>query len=619
MRYDIQILRGLSVIAIILYHFDKVRFYNGYLGVDVFFIISGFLITKQILSDLNKRKFSLKNFYKRRVKRILPGYLSAMFLTIFIAVYNLTSEQFFELLRGIKYSLLFLSNIYFSQTINYFSPESERDLIINLWSLSIEEQFYIIYPLFLITVYKYAKKYVFHSIIIALFFSFLFNSENIYEALNFQKLFFNFENYIFYSPFTRAWQLLLGAAIFLIPSNKRIKTISKILLICLLFSLFLNIKIEFYILLLIIVSLIIICNFKINLNYFNKPIIHVGTISYSLYLIHQPVLAGIKNNNYYATPVSYKFINLDTPVNLILTILVIYFLSAINYFFVEQKFRKEESGIKGLLVFILIFIIFLLSIPNIYKITNPNYVEITNDNFELKRGTNYLQGRNNELCITRDSIESACVFGNGEKKLYFLGDSTVASLISGFLNEDMFYSYTMIDYTQAGCLPILGLCDFKYDEQYYIDLVSIKNSIFIMGGNGIYNYLDDQRLLDTLELLMENNNYIYFLGYVPTSSVDEIMYFMKNNKYYSSDNISFHKYQVSRNKDFEDKFNNFYTKVDNSKLEYIDVFEIFCDENLCKFYDEKNVFLLTDYIHFSYTGALSIFESSKFVKLLLNE
>ena len=619
MRYDIQILRGLSVIAIILYHFDKVRFYNGYLGVDVFFIISGFLITKQILSDLNKRKFSLKNFYKRRVKRILPGYLSAMFLTIFIAVYNLTSEQFFELLRGIKYSLLFLSNIYFSQTINYFSPESERDLIINLWSLSIEEQFYIIYPLFLITVYKYAKKYVFHSIIIALFFSFLFNSENIYEALNFQKLFFNFENYIFYSPFTRAWQLLLGAAIFLIPSNKRIKTISKILLICLLFSLFLNIKIEFYILLLIIVSLIIICNFKINLNYFNKPIIHVGTISYSLYLIHQPVLAGIKNNNYYATPVSYKFINLDTPVNLILTILVIYFLSTINYFFVEQKFRKEESGIKGLLVFILIFIIFLLSIPNIYKITNPNYVEITNDNFELKRGTNYLQGRNNELCITRDSIESACVFGNGEKKLYFLGDSTVASLISGFLNEDMFYSYTMIDYTQAGCLPILGLCDFKYDEQYYIDLVSIKNSIFIMGGNGTYNYLDDQRLLDTLELLMENNNYIYFLGYVPTSSVDEIMYFMKNNKYYSSDNISFHKYQVSRNKDFEDKFNNFYTKVDNSKLEYIDVFEIFCDENLCKFYDENNVFLLTDYIHFSYTGALSIFESSKFVKLLLNE
>ncbi len=619
MRYDIQILRGLSVIAIILYHFDKVRFYNGYLGVDVFFIISGFLITKQILSDLNKRKFSLKNFYKRRVKRILPGYLSAMFLTIFIAVYNLTSEQFFELLRGIKYSLLFLSNIYFSQTINYFSPESERDLIINLWSLSIEEQFYIIYPLFLITVYKYAKKYVFHSIIIALFFSFLFNSENIYEALNFQKLFFNFENYIFYSPFTRAWQLLLGAAIFLIPSNKRIKTISKILLICLLFSLFLNIKIEFYILLLMIVSLIIICNFKINLNYFNKPIIHVGTISYSLYLIHQPVLAGIKNNNYYATPVSYKFINLDTPVNLILTILVIYFLSTINYFFVEQKFRKEESGIKGLLVFILIFIIFLLSIPNIYKITNPNYVEITNDNFELKRGTNYLQGRNNELCITRDSIESACVFGNGEKKLYFLGDSTVASLISGFLNEDMFYSYTMIDYTQAGCLPILGLCDFKYDEQYYIDLVSIKNSIFIMGGNGTYNYLDDQRLLDTLELLMENNNYIYFLGYVPTSSVDEIMYFMKNNKYYSSDNISFHKYQVSRNKDFEDKFNNFYTKVDNSKLEYIDVFEIFCDENLCKFYDEKNVFLLTDYIHFSYTGALSIFENSKFVKLLLNE
>ena len=159
MRTDIQILRGISVLSVVFYHFDKEIFPKGYLGVDIFFLISGFLITGKILTDLENNLFSFKNFYIKRTKRILPSLISTSFLTIAIGLFNLTAEQFSDLIRGIKYSLFFVSNIFFSQSIDYFSLDSERHLIINLWSLSIEEQFYLLYPIFLFSIFRYARKY----------------------------------------------------------------------------------------------------------------------------------------------------------------------------------------------------------------------------------------------------------------------------------------------------------------------------------------------------------------------------------------------------------------------------------------------------------------------------
>ena len=156
-RKDIQIFRAIAVTAVIAYHFNSDLTPQGFLGVDLFFVLSGFLITKQIVNNSQNGTFLLSNFYFKRFKRIIPSLISSSIFTIAIGYYNLSLEHFYELFRGLKYSLLFSGNIFFSQVINYFSIEKDRNLIINLWSLSVEEQFYIVLPFLIIFSLKVKK------------------------------------------------------------------------------------------------------------------------------------------------------------------------------------------------------------------------------------------------------------------------------------------------------------------------------------------------------------------------------------------------------------------------------------------------------------------------------
>ena len=114
-RNDIQIFRAFSIISVVLFHLNKDLVPFGYLGVDIFFVISGYLIFQQIYKNLNNNNFKLKVFYTKRIKRILPSLVSSSLFTIFIGYKVLSLEAFYELIRGVKYSLFFVGNIYFSR------------------------------------------------------------------------------------------------------------------------------------------------------------------------------------------------------------------------------------------------------------------------------------------------------------------------------------------------------------------------------------------------------------------------------------------------------------------------------------------------------------------------
>lgn len=623
MRTDIQILRGISVLSVVFYHFDKEIFSKGYLGVDIFFLISGFLITGKILTDLENNLFSFKNFYIKRTKRILPSLISTSFLTIAIGLFNLTAEQFSDLIRGIKYSLFFISNIFFSQSIDYFSLDSERNLIINLWSLSIEEQFYLLYPIFLFSIFRYARKYLVKILIISILISIGFYSEAIFSFFNLKLLFFNYENYIFYSPFTRAWQLLLGGLIYLLSIKIKIFIDTRLLLLLILILVCSNYDYKLNFLLFLATSFVLISNYNLNLNFINKGFFHLGNISYSIYLIHQPVLAGIRNHNFFSTPGSSKFIETNSFRNLLIISFVIYFLSIANYFFIEKKFRGKNSFEHKTNIFLSIFFIFfivLIFAPfNIYSFAYPEFELNQNISFPKKIGTNYLLGNDNKLCISRDSIEKACKFGTGSSKLYFLGDSTVASLLSGFASEEILNRKIIIDYTQAGCFPIIGLCNFQKSSQYFNDVMNITNSTIIIGGAINHMQLNDSVLIETFNKILENDNKILFLGYVPKSPVDEVMYFRKNKRYYIDDNVDFFNQQLLINQSYVDKFIYIEKELATTNFEYVEVFDLFCKQNECKFYDDENLFFFTDYVHLSHEGAKHIFENSKFSQLLREE
>ena len=144
---QLDILRALSVLGVILYHYTDSIFLGGWLGVDVFFVLSGYLISNTIISSIENNSFSIKEFYKRRAKRILPSLLSTILFTLPLSFQFLAPKELIEYLRTVSSSLLFFSNFYLSKLDFYNTPSAKLMPLIHTWSLSIEEQFYIIFPI----------------------------------------------------------------------------------------------------------------------------------------------------------------------------------------------------------------------------------------------------------------------------------------------------------------------------------------------------------------------------------------------------------------------------------------------------------------------------------------
>ena len=219
-RPDIDGLRAIAVISVIFYHAEQsINNFKvlpgGFVGVDIFFVISGYLITSIILKELQQtKKFSFANFYIRRIKRILPVLL-IVFITTFPLIWLFfIPVSFLDYSKSLFSSLLFLSNYFF-----YFSGElydAENSLLkplMHTWSLSIEEQFYLIFPLLLLICFYYFKKYlskIFFLVLFISFFSMIFI---------FQKN----ESFAFFSFFSRFWELMSGSLIAVLSYNKKDK------------------------------------------------------------------------------------------------------------------------------------------------------------------------------------------------------------------------------------------------------------------------------------------------------------------------------------------------------------------------------------------------------------
>ena len=207
-RPEIDGLRALAVIAVILYHaqitlFGYEPFKGGFIGVDIFFVISGYLITSIILKELvSTGNFSFKNFYERRIRRILPALLFVMLVSLFFAWKYLLPGSFIDFSKSILYSLGFSSNFYFHFSgLEYNSEDGLLKPFLHTWSLSVEEQYYIIFPIIFLITFKYFKKYIPHILILGLLISLGFadwGSRN-YPSFN------------FYTLPTRGWELIAGS------------------------------------------------------------------------------------------------------------------------------------------------------------------------------------------------------------------------------------------------------------------------------------------------------------------------------------------------------------------------------------------------------------------------
>lgn len=206
-RPDIDGLRALAVVPVVFYH---VGFGppGGFSGVDIFFVISGFLITTIIMREVAEKSFSIINFYERRIRRLFPAFAFMLATTTAVSVFFLTPNDLVEFAESAVYALFFLANIFFYQNIGYFNEAAQLKPLLHTWSLGIEEQFYLIFPFFMLIFYKRFSKATFLAIL-----------GSVIGASFGLGLFLSGTSAGFYLPMTRMWQLGIGAFLAIIYSN----------------------------------------------------------------------------------------------------------------------------------------------------------------------------------------------------------------------------------------------------------------------------------------------------------------------------------------------------------------------------------------------------------------
>lgn len=200
-RPDIDGLRAIAVLSVIGYHLFPSAIAAGFIGVDIFFVISGYLISSIILSSLNKSRFSLFEFYIKRVKRIFPALFLVLLVSMVYGWFKLFPSEYVLLGKHVSAGSAFISNIIFWRESGYFDTASELKPMLHLWSLGIEEQFYIVWPLLLLLAFKLGKRLIFPALLLILSSSFLLNVGFVADK----------PTATFFLPGTRFWELSIGA------------------------------------------------------------------------------------------------------------------------------------------------------------------------------------------------------------------------------------------------------------------------------------------------------------------------------------------------------------------------------------------------------------------------
>lgn len=315
----IEFLRSLSVTAVILYHLYPNNFVNGYLGVDIFFVVSGFIITKSVMSkqmDWN----SIILFYKRRILRLLPALYLVLFFTAAISLFLDTPHASKNIGQAIIATTTYLANVFYYTEIDYFNEFQSVSPLVHTWSLSLEEQFYLLFPILFFLLRSQKKQLMGFMLLLSISSILYLQSDDIL--------------YRHYMPHLRIWQLLIGVIFALINFNFKNKVLHVLLTFISLYILFGDYTNDYInIIITIGIALSIVLRDDIGDDIY-KYFAPIGALSYSLYLWHQPIL----------------YFGKILDVNHLLLLLLIVMFSYLSYRYVETPLRysKDRLAIFGI-------------------------------------------------------------------------------------------------------------------------------------------------------------------------------------------------------------------------------------------------------------------------------
>lgn len=345
-RADIDGLRALAVVPVVLYHIGVPGFAGGFVGVDIFFVISGYLICGMIDADLRNGTFSLGDFYKRRILRILPALFVMFLATTVLAYVFFLPVELEDYAKSLASAIASVSNIYFAGTAGYFDVPAETKPLLHTWSLGVEEQFYLITPLFMLFAYRYLPKHarLLFAVVAALSLAAAY-------AVSHRN-----QTFVFYLTPFRAWELALGALLAIrfipAPGTEFGKTICGVLgMLLLLGAILLGSPAAPLLLMTSLASVgavMVIASSERGLSVAGKllsikPMLFIGLISYSLYLWHWSLIVFQRTDALFFNELSGL-----TRAALIAAMVGIAFLS---WKFVEMPFRAKGRSVSRYTVF----------------------------------------------------------------------------------------------------------------------------------------------------------------------------------------------------------------------------------------------------------------------------
>jgi peptidoglycan/LPS O-acetylase OafA/YrhL len=451
-RYDINALRAISVIGVLLFHYKVSFFDGGFAGVDVFFVISGYLMSKIIINGINRSNFSLLEFYGRRLKRIVPALLVLVLALTLVGffIYFPVNYQLNE--QNAAASILFISNFVYWQSAGYFAEASDTNILLHTWSLSVEWQFYIIYPIILLFVSKFLKSktqylYGFITVILISYLGAIY-----YTTIDKDGSFFLLHS--------RAWEMMFGGLAFLCEDlAKNIKIgVRKFMAI----AGYLVIFISFYYLdstmawpgkytiVPVFAAFIIIvanCNDFRVLKF--GVVQGMGKISYSLYLWHWPVYVIAQ---YWGYPLNASIVVALTVISLV--------LGYLSYKYVESyNFTGNKPILAGALA--LLIATGTLSYFDINKIAfKHEAVMVAGYNKRHPEGTRlsnsgcFLTTQNKSLS---EYNQAACLsIKPGSKNFILVGDSHSADISEPFRKYFKDKNVNIMIATASGCYPFVN-------------------------------------------------------------------------------------------------------------------------------------------------------------------
>ena len=632
-RPDIEGLRAVSVVAVLLFHALPQLMPGGFLGVDLFFVLSGFLITSIVSSKLGKREFRYGEYLLARIFRLMPALLVIVGITLIGSYFLHDPKMALDTSTSSLSVVSYVSNFFFWMTSGYFDGAAHLKPLLHTWSLAVEVQYYILLPLILIIIRYFERHISYHIIYLGLIFLSLLLSISVFSE---------YPMTVFYMMPFRLWEFLVGGYVATLRTHFSASMLPMIFrsestfnpsailayvgFTLLSVTLYTGSSQNYYSNIMVVFGIAMYLTFATN--YFSlskalsiRPVVFIGSISYSIYLCHQPVFSF------------FRYIysgHIDIGSFIFLT-LVTFFLSIAMFKFVEQPFRRLDSSNRRYKLTILTLVILFLSGSAFYSL----HV----NGFEQRKleGQTLVAYRGVTKSIFRDSCHTSgqhylspsisCFQKEMSSSVAVVGDSHGVEISAAMYENRERSDLDVRQFTFSSCVPNISdldnicspwlrdvIAEIASDDSIKSIVLAFRLNSILFGDHSI-SYpgpvdtvgIEERKfrwagIIELTEALSKLDKDIYFLIQVPElpKNVHALLFNAKGSSYLSSGVLrewyDYRSLWVYKNIDDISKFS---TVIDSTDL--------FCDKKRCRLGDQKGVYYFDDH-HLSMHGARKVSE-----------